>query len=174
MHRVNRPVVPTVCTLLCYNTYRYTRTHQHKQYIQESSARVVRRLAVGWGGVGGPQAEPPRASWIRPHTARRRSHTGESAAYARRRRHSLTHVRKAFSTAWLLGRRAGRDAGWAGHVPRCHVPPAGRAGAPCGDRPASGPAGPRPGPARTGPTREEERRSGGPGAGKGKETRERG
>ena len=42
-------------------------------------------------------------------------------------------------------------------------PPAGRAGAPCGDRPASGPAGPKPGLARTGSKYEEERKRRRPG-----------
>ena len=59
--------------------------------------------------------------------ARIASHTSTlspCAAPARRRWHPLnTPVRRAFSTAWLLGRRAGRDARWAGHIPRGHVPP---------------------------------------------------
>ena len=54
----------------------------------------------------------------------------------------------AFSKAWLLARRAWRDAGWAGHVPRGYVPLAGRAGAPCGNQTTAGPTGPMPGQAR--------------------------
>ena len=59
-----------------------------------------------------------------------------------------TPVSKAFSKAWLLARWAGRDAGWAGHIPRCYVPPAGRAGAPYGDQTTAGPTGPMSGQAR--------------------------
>ena len=71
-----------------------------------------------------------------------RPRAGESAAYVRRRRHSLTHLQGVLNRL-TPGPVAGRDALWAGHVP-----PAGRAGTPCCDWPA-GPAGPRPDQART-------------------------
>ena len=60
-----------------------------------------------------------------------------------------------------------------GRCSRPRSPGAGRAsGAPCGGWPAKGPAGPRPRPAGTGPTRQEERRRGRLGAGRGKEAGE--
>ena len=119
-----------------------------------------------------PQAEPPRASWVLPHTAGRRPLAGESAAYTRRHRNPLTH---------LYAKRSRQFGSWAGGPVGTRsglvTPPSvtsprrsGRAGAPCSGRPASGSAEPRPGPARTGPTREEERRRGRPGACSGKET----
>ena len=74
-----------------------------------------------------PQAEPPRALRVRPHAAAGGPMLGraaQSAAHIRRGRHlPNTAVRKVFSTAWLLGWWTGRDAGWAGHVPRRHIPP---------------------------------------------------
>ena len=57
-----------------------------------SSARVIRRLAVGWVSVGGPAGGAPACLAVRPHTAGRRPRAGESAAYVRRRRHPLTHL----------------------------------------------------------------------------------
>ena len=115
-----------------------------------------------------PQAEPPRASWVQDHTAGRRPHPWESAAYAR-----LTPVGVGTGLNSLAPWPAGREerrVGWSRSL--LSRSPAGRAGAPCGDRPASRP--PAPGPARRGPTGEEERRGGRPGAGKEEETGERG
>ena len=71
-----------------------------------------------------PQAEPPCASWVQPHTVGRMPRAGESAAYARRCRHPLTHLyAKCSPQLGSWAGRAVRDAGWAGHVPRGHVPP---------------------------------------------------
>ena len=85
------------------------------------------------------------------------------------------------TTAWLLGLLAGRDAGWADHVPaiKSPPPPLRRQGLQqcCDSRPACVRTcwgGQRPWPACTGPACEEERRRGRPGACKGKETRARG
>ena len=108
---------------------------------------------------------PTRPMWVRLHrdTASRRPHAGESA-FLRQQAQALpsTPGRRAFSTARLVGWGRRR---WAGHILLGHVPPfppapAGRAGAPCGYRPAARPA-PRPGPASTGlPRREKGKREG--------------
>ena len=89
------------------------------------------------------QAVPPRASWVPRHTTGRRPHAGRGAAYARS--HSLTQ---------LYAKRSQQLCSWAGGPggtpsglvtsPVVTFPSAGRALAPCGDRPASGAAGPRP------------------------------
>ena len=111
---------------------------------------------------------------VRPHTAGRRPHPGESSAYALRIRHSLTHLYAMSSQQ--LGSWAGGLGGTSGGLVTSPAvtspPPTGRASgpAPCGDWPASGPAVPRP---RTGPTHEEERRRGRPGPGKGGDERKR-
>ena len=63
-------------------------------------------LAIGWEGVGGPAgAKPPRASWVRSHTAGRRPRARESAAYARRSRHPPT---------FLYAKRSQQRGSWAG------------------------------------------------------------
>ena len=112
-----------------------------------------------------PQAEPPRASWVRPHTVGRLPHAGESAAYVRRCRHPPTHLHaKRSQPLGSWAGRAVRNAEWAGHVPAVTSPR--RPGRRTVRRPASGPAGPRPGLGRTGPTCEDERRRRRQGAGK--------
>ena len=99
-----------------------------------------------------PRRQCPRASRVRPHTAGWRPRAGESAAYALRRRHPLTHLyaeRSQQIGSWAAG--PGGTPGGLFTSPRSRDsrPPTGRAGAPCGDRPAAGPAGLKPGPART-------------------------
>ena len=55
-----------------------------------------------------------------PHR-RQAAPSGLALDYALRRRHSLAHLYAKRSPQH--GSWAGRDAGWAGHVPRGHVPP---------------------------------------------------
>ena len=95
---------------------------------------------------------PLSTLWVRLHTASLRPNDGESTVYFSRRRHYFAH---------LYAERSPRFGQWAGRG--CRVlglitvtcgrilpPPAGRAGAHCCNRSATGPTGQRPGPAHTG------------------------
>ena len=71
-------------------------------------AQVRLQGGVTAGDVTSPSGVPPgpaRASWVRPHTAGRWPRAGESAAYARERRHPL---------AQLCAKRCQELGSWAG------------------------------------------------------------
>ena len=89
----------------------HPRTRIQNAHGTDSSARVVRRPGScrrpRWRSPGTPRGYDPTPPAGGPLLGRARL-TPVGAPN--------TPVRKAFSTAWLLGRRAGRDAGWACHV----------------------------------------------------------
>ena len=69
-----------------------------------------------------PQAEPPRALRVRPHAAAGGPMLGRARLTSVGAGTPLTHLcAKRFQQlgSWWPG----RDAGWAGYVPRCHIPP---------------------------------------------------
>ena len=81
---------------------------------------------MGWVGVEGFAGGAPARLVGTTITAGRQPRAGESSAYARRRRHPVTHLyakRSQQLCSW-----AGGPGGTPGHFPD-HVPPAGRAGA---------------------------------------------
>ena len=110
-------------------------------------------LAVHWlelaetGCAGIPRARPQCARWVRPHPpaggpSGRRGLRPWAQTFPSTCTQSVLHS---------MGRGpSGTPGGLITSPPRPRPPQLARAGTPCGDRPAAGPAGREPGPARTG------------------------
>ena len=158
-----------MCTFTVWaagRTHAHTHAHAHAlttcttiiteniKAITDSSARGVRQPAAGVEWVVGRRRRPRRRS---PRAPRGHDPTPPAGgpvpgrarltpAGAGTPSHAGTQSLLSSLAPGPVG-RAGRRVGWS--RPPWSRPPAGRAGAPCGDRPAAGPAGPKPGPART-------------------------